>query len=148
MKKAMIANWKYIIDDLKAVMSGKLRPAKFISTRATADFLWEDPLERFDGASDVGAFLDMNQFLDGVTFKVHHEVHSAHEILLDWEIAFGYKGLSHISWLKVNIPMRIHLLLEPAEKPGSSERLFKLYEEWGCNVCYRKKVYRCLHIWA
>ena len=26
--------------------------------------------------------------------------------------------------------MRTHLLLEPAEKPGSSERLFKLYEEW------------------
>ena len=71
MKEAMIANQKYIIDDLKAVMSGKLRPAKFISTRVTANFIWEDPLERFDGASDVGAFLDMNQYLDGATFKVH-----------------------------------------------------------------------------
>ena len=43
---------------------------------------------------------------------------------------FGFKALSHIPWLKVNIPMRTHLLLEPAEKPGSSEKLFKLYEEW------------------
>jgi len=139
MKEAMIANRKYIIDDLKAVMSGILRPAKFISTRVTADFIWEDPLERFDGASDVGAFLGMCQYLDGATFKVHHEVHSAHEILLDWEIAFGFKGLSHIPWLKVNIPMRTHLLLEPAEKPGSSERLFKLYEEWGGNVLLTEK---------
>ena len=27
---------------------------------------------------------------DGATFKVHHEVHSAHEILLDWEIAVSH----------------------------------------------------------
>ena len=46
MKEAMIANRKYIVDDLKAVMSGKVRPAKFISTRVTDDFVWEDPLER------------------------------------------------------------------------------------------------------
>ena len=51
-------------------------------------------------------------------------------IYLTSNFQFGFKGLSHIPWLKVNIPMRTHLLLEPAEKPGSSERLFKLYEEW------------------
>ena len=96
---------------------GKLRPAKFISTRVTADFIWEDPLERFEGASDVAAFLDMNDVLEGVTFKVHNEVHSAHEIVLDWEVGFGSKS---IPWMKVNLPMRIHLLLEPVEKPGSS----------------------------
>ena len=136
MKEAMIANRKYIIDDLRAVMSGILKPAKFISTRATADFIWEDPFERFEGASDVGSFLDMNQYIDGVTFKVHREVHSVHEIILDWEVGFGSKGLS---WLKVNIPMRIHLLLEPAEKPEYSEGLFKLVEEWGGNVLLTEK---------
>ena len=51
-------------------------------------------------------------------------------IYLTSNFQFGFKGLSHIPWLKVNIPMRTHLLLEPAEKPGSSERLFKLYDEW------------------
>ena len=72
---------------LKAVMSAKLRPAKFMSTRATSDLSWEDPLERFDGASDVAIFLGMCQYLEGLTFKVHHEVHSAHEILMDWDIS-------------------------------------------------------------
>ena len=124
---------------LKAVMAAKLRPAKFMSTRATSDFSWEDPLERFDGSSDAAIFLGMCQYLEGVTFKVHHEVHSAHEILMDWDISFGIKGLSHIPWLKVSIPMRTHLLLEPAEKPGSSERLFRLYEEWGGNVLLTEK---------
>ena len=90
MKEAIIANRKYILDDLKSVMSAKLRPAKFMSTRATDDFIWEDPLERFEGASDVAAFLGMCHYLDGVTFKVHHEVHSAHKILLDWEIAVSH----------------------------------------------------------
>jgi len=139
MKEAMIANRKFILDDLKAVMSAKLRPAKFMSTRATSDLSWEDPLERFDGASDVAIFLGMCQYLEGLTFKVHHEVHSAHEILMDWDISFGIKGLSHIPWLKVSIPMRTHLLLEPAEKPGSSERVFRLYEEWGGNVLLTEK---------
>ena len=26
--------------------------------------------------------------------------------------------------------MRTHFLLEPAENPGSGEKLFKIYEEW------------------
>ena len=54
--------------------------------------------QRFDGASDVGAFLGMCQYLDGATFKVHHEVHSAHEILLDWEIAVSHLFSSDFSF--------------------------------------------------
>ena len=53
MKEAMIANRKYIIDDFKAVISGTLRPAKFISTRVTADFIWEDPLERLNSTIQI-----------------------------------------------------------------------------------------------
>ena len=49
----MIANRKYIIDDLKAVISGILRPAKFISTRVTRDFIWEDPLERLNSTIQI-----------------------------------------------------------------------------------------------
>ena len=49
----MIANRKYIIDDLKAVLSGILRPAKFISTRVTADFIWEDPLKRLNSTIQI-----------------------------------------------------------------------------------------------
>ena len=39
----------------------------------------------------------MCQYLDGATFKVHHEVHSAHEILLDWEIAVSHLFSSDFS---------------------------------------------------
>ena len=53
----MIANRKYIVDDLKAVMSGILRPAKFISTRVTADFIWEDPLERLNSTIQILKFI-------------------------------------------------------------------------------------------
>ena len=40
----------------------------------------------------------MCQYLDGATFKVHHEVHSAHEILLDWEIAVSHLFSSDFSF--------------------------------------------------
>ena len=136
MSKKCSTDQRFILKEISFLKIHTLRPAKFISTRATADFIWEDPLERFEGASDVAAFLDMNDVLEGVTFKVHNEVHSAHEIVLDWEVGFGSKS---IPWMKVNLPMRIHLLLEPVEKPGSSERLFKLVEEWGGNVLLTEK---------
>ena len=47
--KTKIADWNHLLDDFKALMIGKLRPEKFVSTHATSDFSWEDPMERFDG---------------------------------------------------------------------------------------------------
>jgi hypothetical protein len=54
--------------------------------RATEDITWEDPLQRFDGADDVGLFLGMLKHFTGWKFNIRSEVHSAHEILVDWDI--------------------------------------------------------------
>jgi hypothetical protein len=35
--------------------------------------------------------------------------------------------------------MRTHFLLEPAEKAGSGEKLFKIFEEWNGNVHLNEK---------
>ena len=45
----------------------------------------------------------MCQYLDGATFKVHHEVHSAHEILLDWEIAVSHLFSSDFSFHRCTV---------------------------------------------
>lgn len=136
MKEAIIANRKYIVDDIKALFSAKMEAKKFMSTRATPDITFEDPLERFQGAEDLTLFFNLCKYLDNVNFKVRTEVHSAHEIILDWDIGFGAKGWD---WLKVSVPMRSHILLEPAHTPGGSEKIFRLFEEWGGNVLLTEK---------
>ena len=59
MKKAIIANRKYIIQDLKNVFSSKMDHQKFLKIRATDDITFEDPLERIDGIDNVGHFFSM-----------------------------------------------------------------------------------------
>ena len=76
-----------IIDDFRSVLDSSLDCKQFLSTRATSDLIFEDPLERFDGAEDFCHFIYLaGQMVDGVAFKVHQELHSAHEILVDWDI--------------------------------------------------------------
>jgi len=94
MKKAIIGNRKYIIQDLKNVFSSKMDHQKFLKIRATDDITFEDPLERIDGIDNVGHFFSMCKYLELFEFKVHKEIHSAHEILLDWELSVC------IFWLK------------------------------------------------
>jgi hypothetical protein len=48
----------------------------------------------------------MCQYLDGATFKVHHEVHSAHEILLDWEIAVSHLFSSDFSFRRRTVRLK------------------------------------------
>ena len=86
LKEAIIANRKYILEDVKALFSGQMEAEKFMSIRATSDISFEDPLERFEGAQELAIFFKMCQYLDGVSIKIHNTVHSAHEMLLDWEI--------------------------------------------------------------
>jgi hypothetical protein len=38
--------------------------------------------------------------------------------------------MKHLPSNPLTLPMRTHFLLEPAETPGSGEKLFKIYEEW------------------
>ena len=94
MKKAIIGNRKYIIQDLKNVFSSKMDHQKFLKIRATDDITFEDPLERIDGIDNVGHFFSMCKYLELFEFKVHKEIHSAHEILLDLELSVC------IFWLK------------------------------------------------
>jgi len=127
LKQAIIANRKYIIQDLKDVFSSKLDYNKFLKNRATDDISFEDPLERIDGAVEFGHFLSMCKYLDNFEFKVHHEIHSAHEILLDWDIKFGIKAFPSI---RMSIPMRTHMMMEPPQKAGEPEKIFRIFEDW------------------
>ena len=71
---------------MKDVFSAKLDYKKFLKTRTTEDISFEDPLERVNGAEDFGHLLAMCKYFDKLEFKVHHEIHSAHEIIMDWEL--------------------------------------------------------------
>ena len=53
-------------------------------------------------------------------------------MVLDWEHSGGFKGFSHVSWLKLKLLMRTHIFLEPGENPNN-ERILSIYEEWGGN---------------
>ena len=48
-------------------------------------------------------------------------------------------ALSILPNYPIPFPMRSHFLLEPADKPGSSEKVFKIYEEWNGNVQLNEK---------
>lgn len=90
LREAIIANRKYIIEDVKALYSSKLEPEKFFSTRATPDIAFEDPLERFEGRAELVMFMNMCKYLDGLAFKINKEVHSTHEMVYDWEISVSF----------------------------------------------------------
>ena len=58
-------------------------------------------------------------------------IDSEQKIVLDWEHSGGFKGFTHMSWLKLKILMRTHIFLEPGENPN--EKISSIYEEWGSN---------------
>jgi len=126
-KTSIITNRNFIIDDFKNVLANKLDYKKFLKTRCTNDVVWEDPLERIEGSDNVASFFKMVKYLDFIEYKVHNVVHSAHEILMDWDIKFGFKIAPSI---KINLPMRTHIMMEPPEKQGSAEKIFRISEEW------------------
>ena len=42
---------------------------------------------------------------------------------------FGIAALGPLA-PQMSIPMRTHLLLEPAERPGGAEKIFRIAEDW------------------
>ena len=89
---------------------------KFLKIRATDDITFEDPLERIDGIDNVGHFFSMCKYLELFEFKVHKEIHSAHEILLDWELSVC------IFWLK-------YLVLEYQSLTWCAKCIWCMYSE-------------------
>ena len=65
----------------------------------------------------------MCQYLDGATFKVHHEVHSAHEILLDWEIAVSHLFSSDFSFRCRTVGLYIKNLPKAHSMNGNGNRV-------------------------
>ena len=49
--------------------------------------------ERFEGIEDVSQFLSMCKYLSGFKFEIYQEVHSVHEVLLDWRLSVSNKTL-------------------------------------------------------
>jgi len=124
-KAAMQSSRQFILEDFVKVFKAELPPEKFLALRATEDIVFEDPLERFEGREDVSQFLSMCKYLSGFNFEIYQEVHSVHEVLLDWRLTFGLAALGP-SGPQMSIPMRTHIMLEPAEKPGAAEKIFLL----------------------
>ena len=56
-----------------------------------------------DGAVEFGHFLSMCKYLDNFEFKVHHEIHSAHEILLDWDIKVSFMEVTRFRMHEIDI---------------------------------------------
>lgn len=132
MEKALIKNRNHVLNDLKEVFSCRLDPKKFLSMYGTLNMTWEDPLGRYEGSSDVETYFGQFCLFENLEFKIYHEVHSEQKIVLDWEHSGGFKGFSHVSWLKLKLLMRTHIFLEPGENPNN-ERILSIYEEWGGN---------------
>ena len=106
-KSAMQSSRQFILEDFVKVFKAELPPEKFLALRATEDIVFEDPLERyleslestfhnflashplserFEGKEDVSQFLSMCRYLSGFKFEIYQEVHSVHEVLLDWRL--------------------------------------------------------------
>ena len=62
-----------------------MTPEEFKSKRMTSDFVWEDPLQRYEGAEDSTLFFGLGKYFAEVSSKRHNEIHSSHEIIMDWE---------------------------------------------------------------
>ena len=47
---------------------------------------------------------------------------------MEWVMRFTMKPL----WFPMEIPMRVHILLEPAEKAGEQEKIFRWVKNSSC----------------
>ena len=108
----------------------------------TNDFVWEDPTQRLAGHDEILKLLGLGKYMKSVTFDHFNEVHSAHEILLDWAVTVSFNTIFIISifiiviiYFQVNlkfpevaitVPMRSHVMMEPPEVHGGAEKIFKV----------------------
>ena len=57
-----------------------------------------------------------------------HGKTNINENILPFLFQFGFKSLP--SSLRINLPMRTHLMMEPPEKLGDPEKIFRIQENW------------------
>ena len=81
-----------------------------MASRTTSDFVWEDPLEKIEGVEDVTMFFGLIKYFGAVEFKTFQEVHSAHEIIMDWELTVGFISL-HCTLVQIGLILFINTIL-------------------------------------
>ena len=96
----------------------------------TDDFEFEDPMGRYIGQAE---FVHLSKIIaatvSGLDFNIKGEYHGPHEVIMDWTMNFNMKPFG----FTVNLPMRTHILLEPAEKGAKQEKIFKY--EYNIQIC-------------
>ena len=98
----------------------------------TEDIEFEDPVMKLVGIEAFGALLGaIRRHVDVSMGAVRSEQHGPHEVVIDRTMTFGPKQLP---WLAVSVPMHFRLMLEPSEKLGGPEKIFRFTEEWHGNA--------------
>lgn len=97
-------------------------PKDFFSNRLTDDFEFEDPTGRYVGQNELAEFYKVIlAAVSDLDFDIKGEYHGPHEIVMDWTMRFKLVPL----WFPIELPMRAHILLEPAEQGGKLEKIFR-----------------------
>ena len=114
-------------------------------------------MQKIVGFSDFNAMVNfLHKVIKHGEVEIHGEHHSTHEIVMDWTITVSQWPIFRIKWsvpstdhqlvwlvfqvqhrvmssIKVPLYLRTHVLLEPPATKGGSEKVFKMFDEWGGN---------------
>lgn len=134
-KAAIIKGRKAIINDFLDLVAGKNKD--FSSKHCTDDVEFEDPMQKFMGMKEFDQFIQAySGYCKDGEIQVFEELHSPHEIVLDIEIKIWFHILPNYPWV---MRQRNHYLLEPPATKGGSEKVFRIFEEWGGNPLLNEK---------
>ena len=97
-------------------------PNDFVTKRLTKDFTFEDPMGLYVGQSEFAELYKIvKASVSNLDFSIKGEYHGPHEIIMDWTMHLTMKPFG----MKMDLPMRTNILLEPAEKGGQQEKIFR-----------------------
>jgi len=134
-KEALIKGRKAIINDFLDLVAGK--NAEFSQRHCTDDVEFEDPIEKFLGKKEFDQFVEAySRYCKDGDIEVIEEHHGPHEIILDINLKIWFHMLPNLPWV---MRQRNHYLLEPPSTKGGSEKVFRIYEEWGGNPLLNEK---------
>lgn len=139
-KESIIKSRKGLLEDVMDAFAGKFtggQARKFVKERFTSDGEFEDPWSKFKGSDELYTLVEtMHLCMHNIEYDIHGEFHGPHEYIVDWTMV-GYTKL--FPNFALSIPMRSHFLVEPAAKPGTPEKIFRIYEEWNGNALLNEK---------
>jgi len=134
-KEAIIKGRKAIINDFLDMVAGK--NMDFSKTHCTEDVEFEDPIEKFVGMKEFNQFVEAySRYTKDAEIEIYQELHSPHEIVLDIQIKCWFHLLPNYPWV---MKQRNHYMLEPPSTKGGSEKVFRIFEEWGGNPLLNEK---------